>query len=275
VSPIEIAQFVGIPVAVATGIMLLSWWALPSKRLQPLGAIVAVGVASMVAFALQEGLPSLPPAQKWHWLVLTVLAVFLFACLYTLFRAWDKLVVLQALIAGVIAAVFMQFPGQNDFFYRVSILLLVLLVSVGLRRLTIPSWHMYIVAWSVLACLSILALQTSFAKLAFFAGAMSAVSAAMFVLGLLNPRETKSVQTVFGVLIVGCAMCGLAYDPSRAVPVVSWFLPMAGITLAAITYFLCKAKYKAAYSIATLELCVVCSLIWTFLQVAPQDEMWP
>ena len=274
-NPIEIAQFIAIPVAVAAGIAIMSWWLFSSKRLQPLGVIIAVGVSSFVAFALQEGLPSVPPTQKWHWLVLTVLIVFLLACLYTLFRAWDKLIVLQAIIAGIIAAVLLQFPGQSDVSYRVSILFLVLFVSVGLRRLTIPPWHMYIAAWSALAGLSILALQASFAKLAFFAGAMSAVAAALFVLQCVKPRETKSVQVLFGVLVVGCAMCGVAYDPSHVVPLLAWYLPMAGIIIAAIVYFVGKPKYKAAFSIATLELCVLISVIWTLLQTTPQDEMWP
>ena len=274
-NPIEIAQFIAIPVAVAAGIAIMSWWLFSSKRLQPLGVIIAVGVSSLVAFALQEGLPSVPPTQKWHWLVLTVLIVFLLACLYPLFRAWDKLMVLQAIIAGIIAAVLLQFPGQSDVSYRVSILFLVLFVSVGLRRLTIPPWHMYIAAWSALAGLSILALQASFAKLAFFAGAMSAVAAALFVLQCVKPSETKSVQVLFGVLVVGCAMCGVAYDPSHAVPLLAWYLPMAGIIIAAIVYFVGKPKYKAVFSIATLELCVLISVIWTLLQTTSQDEMWP
>tara|TARA_X000001036_G_scaffold95981_2_gene88698 strand:+ start:651 stop:1478 length:828 start_codon:yes stop_codon:yes gene_type:complete len=275
VNPAEIVQFIGIPVAVATAILMLSWWALPAKHLQSLGAIIAVGVATLVAFALQEGLPSLPPTQQWHWLVLTVLAVFLFTCLYPFFQSLDNLVVLQALIAGIIASVFMQFPGQDSFLYRICILFLVLFVSIGLRQLKLPSWHLYIASWSVLACLSILALQASFAKLAFFAGSMSAVAGAMFVLQIVKPKETRSVQMLFGVLIVGCGMCGAAYDPSRAVPLFAWFLPMAGITLAAVVYFLCKTKYKAAFSIAALELCVLFSVIWTFLQMTPNEEMWP
>jgi hypothetical protein len=274
-NPVEVLQFVGLPVLIATGIVLLSWHFFSSKRIQPLGVIIAVGVSSIVAFALQEGLPSVPPTEKWHWLVLTVLIVFLLACLYPLFRAWDRLIVLQAIIAGIITAACMQFPGQSGFFDRVSILLLVLFVSVGLRRLTLPPWHMYLAAWSVLAGLSILALQASFAKLAFFAGAMSAVSAAMFVLQLLKPRETKSVQVLFGVLIVGCAMCGAAYDPLRAVPLLAWYLPMVGISIAAIAYFLCKPKFRAVVSIATLEFCILFSVIWTLLQATPQDEMWP
>ena len=274
-NPVEVLQFVGLPVLIATGIVLLSWHFFSSKRIQPLGVIIAVGVSSIVAFALQEGLPSVPPTQKWHWLVLTVLIVCLLACLYTLFRAWDKLIVLQAIIAGIIAAVLLQFPGQSDVSYRVSILFLVLFVSVGLRRLTLPPWHMYFASWSALAGLSILALQASFAKLAFFAGAMSAVAAAMFVLQCVKPRETKSVQVLFGVLIVGCAVCGVAYDPSHVVPLLAWYLPMAGIIIAAIVYFVGKPKYKAAFSIATLELCVLISVIWTLLQTTPQDEMWP
>ncbi len=274
-SPVEVLQFIGLPVVVATGIVLMGWWLLPSKRLQPLGAIIAIGVSSLVAFSLQDGIPSIPPQEKWHWLIITSTIVALMACVYPLFKSWDKLIVLQATIAGIIAAVFMQFPNQNGLIERIIILCIVLFVSIGLRRLTIPPWHMYVAAWSVLAGLSLLALQASFAKLAFFAGAMSAVAAALLVLQLVKPRETKSVQMLFGVLIVGCAMCGLAYDSARGVPVLAWLLPLAGILLAAGMYFLCKPKYKAVFSIVTLEVCVLMTLLWTFMQSTPKDEMWP
>ena len=274
-NPLEIAQFIGIPVAVATGLSIVSWWFFSSKRRQPLGVLIAVGCSALVAFALQEGMPSVPPTQKWHWLILTVLIVFFLACLYSLFSKWDKRIILQALIAGIVAAVFMQFPGQSSVLDRIIIFLLVLFVSVGLRRLRIPAWHMYIVAWSVLASLSILALQASFAKLAFFSGAMSAVSAAMFVLQLCKPRETQSVQMLFGVIIVGCAMCGLAYDPSHAVPMFAWYLPLIGITIAAIAFLLCKPKFRSVISIGLLELCLLASVIWTIVQSTPQDDMWP
>jgi hypothetical protein len=253
----------------------MSWWLFSSKRLQPLGAIIAVGVSSVVAFSLQDGLPNIPPQEKWHWLIITSTIAALMACMYPLFKCWDKLIVLQALIAGIIAAVFMQFPNQNGLLERIVMLCLVLFVSIGLRRLTIPPWHMYVAAWSALAGLSILALQASFAKLAFFAGAMSAVAAALFVLQCVKPSETKSVQVLFGVLVVGCAMCGVAYDPSHVVPLLAWYLPMAGIIIAAIVYFVGKPKYKAVFSIVTLELCISISVIWTLLQTTPKDEMWP
>mgnify|MGYP000365505750 CR=1 FL=1 len=104
-NPTDILKFIGIPVAVATGVMLLSWWVLASKRLQPLGATIAVGVACLTAFILQDGPPAFPPTEKWHWLVFTVLIVFLLACLYPFFRAWDRLIVLQAIIAGIIGII--------------------------------------------------------------------------------------------------------------------------------------------------------------------------
>lgn len=274
-TPIDVLQFIGLPVVVATGIVLMGWWLLPSKRLQPLGAIIAVGVSSLVAFSLQDGIPSIPPQEKWHWLIITSTIVAVLACVYPLCKKWDKLIVFQAFIAGIIAAVFMQFPNQNGLFERIIILLMVLFISVSLRRLTIPPWHMYIASWSILACISVLALQASFAKLAFFAGAMSAVAAALVVLQCIKPRETKSVQMIFGVFIVGCAMCGLAYDPARNVPPFAWILPMLGVPIAAIAYLLCKAKLRAVVSLVLLESCIAIAIYWTFANAVPQNEMWP
>ena len=127
----------------------------------------------------------------------------------------------------------------------------------------------------ILASLSILALQASFAKLAFFAGAMSAVAAALCVLQIVKPRETKSVQMIFGVFIVGCTLCGLAYDPSHAVPTSAWFLPIASIPLSAIAYFLCKGKYKPVLSLSIIALFVSGAVVWAIVAAPPTVEMWP
>ena len=134
---------------------------------------------------------------------------------------------------------------------------------------------MYLASWMILASFSMLALQASFAKLAFFSGAMSAVTAALCVLQLVNPRETKSVQTIFGTCIVGCMMCGLAYDPSHAVPILAWFLPVMSIPLSAVAYFLCKGKFKPVLSLSLTGLIVSGAVVWTILAVPKVDDMWP
>ena len=273
--PVEILQFIGIPVAVATGIMVLSWGLFSSKRLQPLGATIAVGVSCIVAFALQEGIPDIPPAEQWHWLVITVVVVSLLACIYPLFKRWDELIVLQAMIAGIVGAGIMQFPEQSQLLERFSVFLMVLFVSVGLRRLTIPPWHMYVATWWILAGFSILALQSSFAKLSFFAGAMSAVAAALCVLQLMKPRETKSVQMIFGVLIVGCSLCGLAYDQGGPLHQTVWLIPLIGIPISAVAYFVCKRKYRAKVSLAILLTFVSGALIWSIFTTPAADSMWP
>jgi hypothetical protein len=265
-NPADILQFIGIPVLVASGIMIFSWKFLPGKRMQPLGAVIAVGVSSVAAFVLQEGIPSIPPMQKWHWLVVVVALISFLACLYPLFRKCDERIVLQAMIAGIVAAVFMQFPGQSGFFDRCIVFLMVFLVGVGLHRLSIPPWHMYVVSWLILAAISILALQSSFAKLAFYAGAMSAVAASMCVLHLLKPRETKSIQMIFGVLIVGCSLCGFAYDQTETVFKMAWFVPMAGAPISAIVYLLLKDhRNRALISLAIVIFCTATSTILSIL----------
>lgn len=274
-NPSDILQFIGIPVAVATGIMLASWWVLPSKRLQPIGSCMAVGLSCFAAFVLQEDLPSIPPTEKWHWLVITIMLVSLLACIYPLWKKWDKRIALQAMIAGLIGAIVMQFPSQDGILDRLLVFILILFGCVGLRRLTIPPWHMYLASWMILASISMLALHGSFAKLAFFAGAMSAVAASLCVLQLVKPRETKSVQMIFGVSIVGSALCGLAYDPTHIVPSFAWFLPIVSIPLSAIAYFLCKGKYRAVLSLTIIALFVSGAVAYALFAAPAADEMWP
>jgi hypothetical protein len=275
-NPIEVLQYVGVPLLVAAFILVCSWLLTPNKQMQPLGAVLAVGVSSLIAFVLQEGFPSIPPSEKWHWLVLTVLIVSLLSCIYPLFRSWDTLIVLQAIIAGFVAAFFMQFPGQTGLLDRVLVLFMVLFVSLGLRRLTIPPWHMYVASWWILAGISILALQSNFAKLAFFAGAMSAVAAILFLLQLINPRETKSVQMIFGVLIVGCSLCGLAYNQTESSHQFAWLLPMIGVPISALAYFIFKnQKYGAIVSLGIIYVFVSTPVIWSIVTTTTGDELWP
>ena len=275
-NPVEVLQFVGIPLGIGSAIVILGWWLLPSKRFQPLGVIVAVGISSVIAFILQEGVPTLPPTQRWHWLVFTVTAVSLLACIYPCFKKWDNLIVLQALIAGLVAGLILQFPSQQEWYMRCLVFVMVLFAGTGLRRVTIPAWHMYLVSWVVLAGLSILALQSSFAKLAFYAGAMSAVAASMCVLQLLRPRETKSVQIIYGTAIVGCTLCGFAYDQGDTAQRSAWFLPMASIPLSAICYVVfANKKYRAVVSLAVVNACVIAAIVWSIFAAPATDEMWP
>jgi hypothetical protein len=274
--PAEVLQFVGVPLLVSTFIMASSWLLLPTKRLQPLSAILAVGVSALVAFVLQEGFPSIPPSEKWHSLVLTVLIISVFACIYPLFRRWDELIVLQAAIAGLVVAIFMQFPGQSSVLDRLIVFFMVLFVSVGLRRLTIPPWHMYLASWWILAGVSILALQSNFAKLAFFAGAMSAVSASLFVLELVKPRVTKSIQMIFGVLIVGSSLCGLAYSQNDSILQFVWFIPILSVPLSAMAYlFFKKKKYRAVVSLLVIGAFISAAVVWSMMATNAGDEMWP
>ena len=80
---------------------------------------------------------------------------------------------------------------------------------------------------------------------------------------------------IFGVFIVGCTLCGLAYDPSHAVPTSAWFLPIASIPLSAIAYFLCKGKCRAVLSLVIITFFVVGAVSWTILAAPPTVEMWP
>ena len=106
---------------------------------------------------------------------------------------------------------------------------------------------------------------------------MSAVAAALCVLQLVNPRETKSVQMIFGVFIVGCTLCGLAYDPSHACSNISrgFCQLFASIPLSAIAYFLCKGKCRAVLSLVIITFFVVGAVSWAIVAAPPSDEMWP
>ena len=266
---VDILQFVGIPVAIATGIMLFSWRLFSSAKVHYLGPVIATGAACLAAFVLQEGFPAIPPTQKWHWLVLVTLVVSLLSFYY-------KTAIFQSIVAACVVSIFMQFPNQQGPLERILIGCSTLAVCIGLRNIKIPAWHMYLAAWWILAGYSLLALNASFAKLSFFAGAMSAVAAALCVLQIIKPREIKNVQAIFGTLIVGCAFCGLAYDSSGTEHQLIWFLPLLGVPISALVYVLQKSwKLRAIASLAVIDGFVMTAVIWSFISQQKLDETWP
>jgi hypothetical protein len=132
---------------------------------------------------------------------------------------------------------------------------------------------MYLASWFILGGISILALQSSFAKLAFFAGAMSAVSASLFVLQVWKPRETKSIQMVFGVLIVGCSMCGFAYDQGELVQRILWFFPLVSVPIsAAIFLFFRTKKYNALASLGAVAVFIIFAVLFSLCTTPVFDD---
>ena len=89
---------------------------------------------------------------------------------------------------------------------------------------------------------------------------------------LLKPRETKSMQMIFSVLIVGCSLCGFAYDQNDTAFKFAWFIPMAGVPISAIVYLLLKDhKKRALISLAIVVLCTAASAILSILGSSPTD----
>ena len=81
---------------------------------------------------------------------------------------------------------------------------------------------------------------------------------------------------VFGVLIVGCSLCGLAYDQSEEIHKIVWFLPMISIPISSIAFFLFqKKKYVAIISLGVVDLFVFAAVIWSIISTPVSDDLWP
>ncbi len=266
----EILSFIGIPLGIATGIMLVGIWLRSSNSIRAILPIISISAASVAAFVLQDGWPSIPPSQKWHWLIISILAVSLAAMAFTCLNIKSYMTV----AAAFIVAFLMQFPNQDYYLFRILVVALVMITGLSLQKLSLSSWHTYVTSWAILAGYSLLALFSGFAKLAFFTGAISAVCAALFVLELIKPDENKNgVHVLLGTIIIGCALCGFAYDQTDKHSLI-WFLPLISLPIASLIAISKKINIRNTVSLLIVHIFVFTAVLWSILSIE-QTDSWP
>ncbi|MBG84985.1 MAG: hypothetical protein CMJ40_10645 [Phycisphaerae bacterium] len=189
----QILFAIGLPAMVGAILIVPAWLVPRIRRLSGLTGSalgVALGMALVVAFMAEAGIPSLPPDQKWHMLpILTCGIVILCPVVAIVDGSGEMGRWLISIASGGIIGWFAVFPGLD-------LLGQILLgVWVGISFMVI-SWVSHrrrgvtvtLSITLVFAALSILCMQAHFITLTLIAGALSATSGIGFVTAFISER---------------------------------------------------------------------------------------
>ncbi len=269
----------GPPLLLAVVVMTFGWqlWKKPRHAKPPYWTpAAALGLGVMLAFVIQEGLPSAPPAQKWHWLLPTLLAVTVIGSTHRVFPRRRSIRFVPELATAFIAAFAMEFPGQDTIEAKLVIGIGTLLATMAGRTYILrrPSWALPVIAWMIYGTLAVLILQVYFAKLTIIAGAASMIAAAIAVCVLIRKPATLSAgsSNVMGFLAVAFAACGQAYDGNDAVSTVCWCLPVAALPAAACASAMLsdlRQRRHSVIAIAVAAACCLAAIVWTLANRVP------
>ncbi|MDG2291461.1 MAG: hypothetical protein P8L37_02295 [Phycisphaerales bacterium] len=278
-------EFIGLPVLLACAILIQGWWSGPRPwhAKPPAWPFpLALGLAFVLAFVLQEGWPAWPPAQRWHWLVPGVAACTLLGVTARLFPLQGRLRFTPELVIAFITFS-LRFPEASEItpLDRMLLGIGVLLVAAAGRASVLrrPALQLPLLGWLLLATLSILILQANFAKLAIIAGAMSAACAGLGVLTLLRRPSSLGIggHLLLGFLVPVIATYGMAYDASDQIPIGAWFLVVLALPLTVIARALVptnRPQTTVLLSMAVVATCCLAALIWTWAVAPPPAEAY-
>lgn len=284
-SAIDAMEFFGLPVLLACAILIQGWWSGPrSWHAKPPAwpFPLALGLAFILVFVLQEGWPTWPPGERWHWLVPGVMACTLLGATARLFPMRGRLRFTPELALALITFS-LRFPEASEItpFDRILLAAGVLLATTAGRTAVLrrPAVQLPLLAWMMLGTLSVLILHASFAKLAIMTGAISAVCAALAVLTLLRRPSSLGIgaHLVIGFLVAVLATYGMAYDVGGHVPTGAWVLVVLALPIAAISRVLMPTQRTLTtvlLSMAAVAACCLAALIWTWAMAQPPPDAY-
>ena len=272
VDPIEVLKFIGLPLLTTSIICLVSCFLFKKdNKVRELIPIVAIGVSSFIAFWLQEGLPSIPATQKWHYLIFIIGALATINVLvYSKFN--NTLIIVWLAAFGLVQTLLPILPGLNDLATRFLLLVFVIALPCALKGNLRSNLFEYIVCWLIFGGYSVLAIQSGFAKLAFFSASLSAISAALGILSYLLRIESRFVPILLGTSMLSILMCGKAYDQVHEAMYI-WYLPAIGICIPSIALtFVKPSKFKIMFSLFMAIIFVIGTVVWSLSTVTNFDD---
>ncbi len=269
----------GLPLLLAAIVMTIGWklWEKPRHAKPPYWPPpTALGLGVMLAFVIQEGLPSIPVSQKWHSLLPALFAVTVIGATHRVFPRRRSLRFIPEMATAFIAAFALNLPGQDTMEAKLVIGIGTLLATMAGRTYILrrPAWILPVVAWMIYGTLAVMILQVYFAKLTIIAGAASMIVAAIGVCVIVRKPATLSAGTscVLGFIAVAIAACGDAYDSGDATPTLCWILPVLALPAAAgasAMFSDLRQRRHSVIAIAIAALCCLTALIWTLATGAP------
>ena len=163
-------------------------------------------------------------------------------------------------------------PGLNDLPTRFLLLVFVIALPCALKGNLRSNLFEYIVCWLIFGGYSVLAIQSGFAKLAFFSASLSAISAALGILSYLLRIESRFATILLGTSMLSILMCGKAYDQVHEA-IYIWYLPVIGIFISSVALvFLKTTKFKIILSLLIAAIFVIATVMWSLSTVTNFDD---
>lgn len=196
---LQIMWTVGFP-ALIGAVIIVPAWLLP--RIRGLSGLtgsalgVALGMALVIAFMTEAGIPSLPPSQKWHMLPILACGIVILCPVVALVDECGELGRwLISIASGAIIGWLAVFPGLGlvgqillGFWVGISFMV-ISWVSHRRRGVTVT-----LSITLVFSALSILCMEAHFITLTIIAGALAATSGVGFVTALYSEIWGPTVQ---------------------------------------------------------------------------------
>ncbi len=219
------------------------------------GYPAALLVSFLAAFLSEEGLPEGPAVQwpAWYALAIPLAAAAAISAVTSRWQAWHGMA--AALIGGglvaVVAGAAMRFPDVASRNWQLGLMAAAIVSTLcwqAVRRERQPGREpgrdaltFCAPAMLVFAALSILILESRFAKLALIFGGLSAFNGLALAIGLTGRRIRAGWggAAAVGTLAPMAALCGYAYDYDL-VPVASWVMVAAAPLAMAGVAFICR-----------------------------------
>jgi len=216
---VQVLTGIGLPAALAAVVLLIGWRPWPRTR-QPEDAgwatALAFGGAFLAAFIVQQGMPSIPPHERWEWIALIMAGATVLGIIDGMLRRQPVRTFTLAAIAGAAVGYALRLPDLDLVEARaslgVAILGLVLVLDpLAARR---PGPRLPIALVIVMTTLATAAQAAAFGKLAFIAGAMAAAAGVHAVVAILNPKLSLAPggALVVAIALVLLSATGHAYD---------------------------------------------------------------
>lgn len=199
---------------------------------------IAIGVGFAISFRLQEGLPDIPPVQRWHWLVLIASGAAVVGVLHGLWanRLPGRLVT-GLMLAAVTGLMLQPLPAFDpSWVWKAAVAMAVFMLwfsNITLAERN-PGQLMPLVMMLAFTAASIVLIAgVSSAKFGVLAGSLACMSGFIMAIGLLTRKHASigGSLTVLSTLLPAWMVTGHFYDAAGDVPLASFILiavaPMA------------------------------------------------
>lgn len=192
---------------------------------------LGVGIGFLVCFQLQEGLPDLPPVQRWHWLAIIAAGAMAVGMLHGVLAGhWVGTVGSGVLLAAVAGFALQPLPAyEQPWLWKGALAVIVCVLWLAMNPLVrrrrghiVP----LVIMLSFTAASVVLIAGVNSAKFGVLAGSLACMAGVLMVIGLVMRTSpiNGGALAVMLVMLPAWMMTGMFYDSTSDVPRTTFLL---------------------------------------------------